>query len=505
MQETTQLEFMKSYLKKIDCVIENGVYKDDWKSLSNHKVPDWYQDAKFGIFIHWGPYSLAEYGNEWYPRFMYQPNMERRGQNYYEHHKEVYGEPKEFGYKDMIPMFQAEKFDAASWAELFQESGAKFVMPVAEHHDGFQMYDSEISDWCASKMGPKKDVMGILKEEVEKRDMIFTASSHRVEHYWFLGGGRLFDSDMPPAGEEIPYGDLYWPSVPDDIFQHHEIDTEVDTLFMEDWLVRTCEIVDKYKPKILYFDWWIQVLPMKPYLKKFAAYYYNRANEWGQEVTVVFKHDAYAYSSGIRTIERGQLANISPNYWQIDTSVAKNSWSYTKDNDYKSSYEILCDLIDAVSKNGSMLLNIGPKADGTIPKEDEAILRQVGKWMKVNGEGIYDTTFWKVFGEGPTQVPDGFFTERDKGNYTSEDFRFTYKEGNIYAFSMKWSADGVARIKSLGQGYHLFKGYCKTAISKVEVFGSKVGCNFIHSKDYLTVICSDMEEGMPVCIKVTVE
>ncbi len=499
------MENMKDYLKEIDKVIESGELKDDWKSLANHKVPDWYKEAKFGIFIHWGAYAVPEFGNEWYPRFMYQPEMERRKENYYTHHLENYGNPKDFGYKEFISMFKAEKFDPAKWAELFKNSGAKFVMPVAEHHDGFQMYDSNLSDWCASKKGPQKDVLDLLKTKVEKKDMIFTASSHRVEHYWFMGGGRLFESDMPSADEEIEYGDLYWPSVPDNIFQHHEIDTPVDTLFMEDWLARTCEIVDKYRPKLMYFDWWIQVLPMKPYLKKFAAYYYNRAKEWGEEVSIVFKHDAFAYSVGLKTIERGQLSEISHNYWQVDTSVAKNSWSYTKNNEYKQPKDIICDLVDVVSKNGSMLLNVGPKADGTIPEEDANILLDIGKWLAVNGEGIYGTIPWKISGEGVTKVPDGYFTETDKGSYTHEDFRFTYKDGCVYVFALNWSEDGVARIKSLGKGYHLFKGYCKTVVNSVEVLGSKSGCSYTHSEEYLTVVCPDMKKGDVVCIKIELD
>ncbi len=200
-----QLEVLKKHLAKIDEVIAKGQYKDDWDSLAFHKVPDWYRKGKFGIFSHWGAYSVPAFGNEWYARTVYKEGTPER-----EFHEKTFGKLSEFGYKDFIPKFKAEKFDANEWAELFKEAGAKFVMPVAEHHDGFQMYDSELSEWCASKMGPCRDIVGELKEAVEERDMEITASSHRVEHYWFMGGMREFESDFTEEVNE--YGHIYWPS-----------------------------------------------------------------------------------------------------------------------------------------------------------------------------------------------------------------------------------------------------------------------------------------------------
>lgn len=491
------MEKVKAYLKTIDDVIAKGPYTDSWESLCHHTLPKWYQAAKFGIFIHWGVYSVPAFGNEWYPRRMY-----KQDDACYAHHIETYGPHKKFGYKDFIPMFQAEKFDAAEWADLFQKAGAKFVMPVAEHHDGFQMYDSDLSDWCASKMGPKKDILGLLGQEFAKRDITLTASSHRIEHYWFMCGGHEFDSDMP---EEIPYGDLYWPSVKEPFAdlpmgQGEVSGFDVDPAFMEDWLARTCEIVDKYRPKIMYFDWWIMVEAMKPYLRKFAAYYYNRAAEWGEEVTINYKYDAFAYGSATRDIERGQLADISPDFWQNDTSVARNSWGYTIGNDYKDPNEIIADLIDIVSKNGSLLLNIGPKADGTIPEEDKNILLAIGKWLAVNGEGIYGTQHWKKYGEGPTVTPEGYFTDTQRKSFTSDDFRFTYKPGTLYVFAMKCPQDGIMRIRSLGKNGRKFSA----VVRKAEILGhgevKTVLCD-----DYLTVIAEGLSSDTPVCIKLTID
>lgn len=506
------LQNMKDYIAVIDDVIAKGEYKDEWASLVNHKVPDWYRNAKFGIFIHWGVYSVPAFANEWYPRMMYKQDFKHQGKSVYQHHIDTYGKHKDFGYRDFVPMFKAEKFDAVEWAELFEQAGARFVMPVFEHHDGFQMYDSNLSEWCASKMGPMKDTSGLLKAEIEKRGMMLTASSHRVEHYWFMSGGREFESDMPCGDGEIPFGDMYWPSYPEPFAKNSsggDVTTtqgsvevgELDAVFMEDWLARTCEIVDKYQPKIMYFDWWIQVAAMKPYLKKFMAYYYNRAKEWGVEVTVNYKNDAFQHTSGVRDIERGQLKDVSPFFWQNDTSVAKNSWCYTDGNDYKQPHEVICDLVDVVSKNGSLLLNVGPRADGTIPEEDAHILREVGKWLKINGEGIYDSFPFRKYGEGPVITEEGHFTDTKRKAFTTEDIRFTFKANGLYAFVMKWPEDGVVRIKMLGSNSKQFNA----VIEDVEVLGADEKCQYILCSEHLTVIGNyPTKTSMPVCIKLTI-
>ena len=495
-QMENRLDILKQHLKKIDEVIENGPYKAHWDSLAFHKVPDWYKKAKFGIFIHWGVFSVPAYGSEWYPRWMY-----KEGTDEYRHHTSTYGPLEQFGYKDFIPMFKAENFNPAEWINLFKKAGAQFIMPVAEHHDGFQMYDSELSEWCASKKGPCKDILGLLKAETEKNNMTFTASSHRIEHYWFMGGMRQIKSDLPA---NLHYGDFYWPSYEEpfgDMGQDAVQGFDVEPLYMEDWLARTCEIVDKYRPKIMYFDWWIQVNAMKPYLKKFAAYYYNRALEWGEEVTINFKNDAFMFECAVRDIERGQLADISPSFWQNDTSVAKNSWCYTIGNDYKEPHEVICDLVDVVSKNGSLLLNIGPRADGTIPDKDKEILTAVGRWLETNGEGIYGSHYWKKYGEGPTLTKEGHYTDILRDSFTSEDFRFTYKNGYIYAFAMKWPEDGIVRIHLLGRKSKTFNG----VIKNVQILGAKEDCRYMLCDEYLTVMAEGIHTKAPVGIKITID
>lgn len=421
----------KEYLKHIDEVIEKGKYKDTWESLMQYEPPKWYKDAKFGIFIHWGIYSVPAFGNEWYSR-----NMYIQGSNEYEHHIKTYGPQKDFGYKDFIPMFKAEKFDSDEWAELFKDSGAEYVVPVAEHHDGFQMYKSDISHWNAYEMGPKKDILGMLNKSVNDLGLVNGCSSHRIEHWFFMGHGKEFDSDVKDDEKE---GDFYYPAKkePDnlaDLFSEPAPDKE----FLEDWLVRSCELVDNYNPKVFYFDWWIQHSSAKPYLRKFAAYYYNRAEERNVGVAINYKHDAFMFGTAVVDIEQGRFKDAKPYIWQTCATVAKNSWGYTENNDYRSVNEIICSLIDIVSKNGRLLLNVGPKADGTIPDEDKNILLEIGKWLKVNGEAIYGSKVWRYSEEGPTETEDGQFKDLDASLFTEKDFRFTANGNSIYVFALNY-------------------------------------------------------------------
>lgn len=456
---------LEKYLEIIDAVLEKGPYKPTWESLSAYEPPRWYRNAKFGIFIHWGIYSVPAFSSEWYSR-----NMYIQGTPEYEHHIATYGEHKDFGYKDFIPMFKAEKFNPDEWAELFKETGANYVVPVAEHHDGFQMYRSEISHWNAYEMGPQRDVLGELKTACQKRGMQIGASSHRMEHWFFMGHGKEFESDIK---DPMQRGDFYWPAMPEptdlhDIFSKPEPTEE----FLQDWLVRTCEIIDRYHPKILYFDWWIQHSACKPYLKKLAAYYYNRAQEWGEQVVINYKHDAFQFGTAVPDVERGQFADVKPYFWQTDTAIALNSWCYTENNQFRPAADILCDLVDIVSKNGCLLLNVGPKADGTISQEDREILLKIGDWMKVNGEAVYGTKVWRKYGEGPTKIVEGQFSDGIKKNFTPEDFRFTTAKGKLYAIALKCSDNGEYCIHSLGEQDASRQANFHGIIKSVETLGT---------------------------------
>lgn len=487
---------MKPYLQKIDSVIEKGPWKDTWESLSGYRVPEWYRNAKFGIFIHWGIYSVPAFGNEWYSR-----NMYIEGTPEFAHHVETYGKQSRFGYKDFIPMFRAEKFDPAVWADLFFEAGAKYVVPVAEHHDGFQMYKSGISHWNAYEMGPKRDVLGELKKCMEARGMAAGASSHRIEHWFFMGHGKDFESDIK---EPMERGDFYWPAMPER--PHYDLFSEPAPTeeFLDDWLVRTCELIDCYRPRILYFDWWIQHSAVKPYLKKAAAYYYNRAAEWGVEVAINYKQDAFLFGTAVPDVERGQFADRKPYFWQTDTAMALNSWCYTKKNEYRTAEEILCDLVDIVSKNGALLLNVGPKADGTIALEEVSILKEIGAWLKVNGEAVYGAGMWREYGEGPTKIVEGQFSDGVKKNFTPDDFRFTMANGYLYATVLKCRESGEYCIRTLGERDASKQANFHGIIKNVEVLGGRTKADWKRDEERLHIHTEEYRK-MPMVFRIRVD
>ncbi|WHY21451.1 alpha-L-fucosidase [Paenibacillus sp. G2S3] len=481
-----------NYLKVIEDTISNGRFKAEWDSLSQFQVPAWYQQAKFGIFIHWGLYSIPAFANEWYPR-----NMYIQGSREYEHHLATYGEHKAFGYKDFIPLFKADHFNAEEWANLFKLSGAKYVMPVAEHHDGLQMYKSAYSNYNTYEMGPMRDLVGEMKSAFEQQGLEFCVSSHRAEHWFFLSHGKEFDSDIQ---EPLVCGDFYWPAMPEP--DHQDLfGSPPNQEFLEDWLIRCCELVDNYQPKVFYFDWWIHTAAFKPYLKKFAAYYYNKGEEWGTPVAINYKHDAFMFGSAIPDIERGHFAELKPYFWQTDTAVAKNSWCYTADNDYKSTEEIIRDLVDIVSKNGSLLLNIGPKADGSIPAEDREILLGIGDWLKVNGEAIYDTTYWRIFGEGPTKIIEGQFTDGTTKNFTSEDIRFTVKGSYLYATVLVYPENGIVHIQSLKEKSVHFHGMIKD----IHILGFDERPTWDRTEEALVIKTTSVRSETPVVLRIELD
>ncbi|HMO57486.1 MAG TPA: alpha-L-fucosidase [Roseiflexaceae bacterium] len=437
----------------------------DWESLRTRTIPDWYSNGKFGIFIHWGVYSVPAFGNEWYPRNMYE-----QGSPEYEHHLATYGPHTEFGYKDFIPQFTAANFDPAAWAQLFKEAGATFVVPVAEHHDGFALYDCSFSQWTSVHMGPQRDIIGELAAAVRKHGMVFGVSSHRAEHWWFFSGGRKFPSDV----QDPQFDGLYGPAEPKE--------TQPDQAYLEDWLARTCELVDKYQPQLVWFDWWIEEPAFEPYLQRFGAHYYNRGIEWGKGVAINNKFSSFPAGTAVFDIERGQLAGMRDELWQNDTSVSKNSWGYIEGHDYKEVTSIIGDLVDVVSKNGALLLNIGPRPDGSIPEVEQAMLREIGRWLAINGEAIYNTRPWEVFGEGPTEVAEGSFTDTKRSAFTSHDIRFTRGAQAVYAICLAWPEAAVT-IRSLGRNSTLQAD----RIASVTMLGSDAPIAWVQSEAGLTL------------------
>jgi alpha-L-fucosidase len=445
-----------------------GPFQPNWDSLGGYRVPQWYRDAKFGIFIHWGVFAVPAFGNEWYPR-----NMYLRDNPAFQHQIETYGPQLKFGYKDFIPMFKGENFNADAWVDLFERAGAKYIVPVAEHCDGFSMYASDINEWNAAKMGPKRDVLGQLAEATRRRGLHFGASLHRAEHWWWYDGGMTFPSDV----QDPKYAGLYGPAKPR-ILPGADLDKEPDPnhledwlppdkAFMDDWLARSAEIVDKYHPEFMYMDWWIGQPAMSPYLQRFAAYYYNEAERRKQGVVLTYKEHYFPENAAVLDVERGKLDALRLLPWQTDTSVSVKSWGYIKDDEYRDARSLIGEMVDVVSKNGNFLLNVGPKADGTIPNQARKILLEIGAWMKVNGEAIYGSRPFLLYGEGPTTVKSSALNT-DKQEFTAEDIRYTTRDGKLYAIALGWPAAGKLLIHTLYKG----NPYLAGAVCEVSLLGS---------------------------------
>ena len=470
-------------LAEVEAVIQKGPFKDNWDSLKHYQIPDWYQDAKFGIFMHWGLYSVPGYDNEWYSRNMYQKDL--TWDDAFKHHVATYGPQDKFGYKDFIPMFKAEKFDPEQWAQLFKAAGAKYVVPVAEHHDGFAMYDSDFSRWTTKKMGPKKDLIGLEAKAYRAEGLVFGCSSHRAEHWWFMSGGAKFPSDV----QDPKYADFYGPAAED--YSNPSED------YVRNWLARSCELVDKYHPQLVYFDWWIGETPaFEPYLKKFAAYYYDRAAEWGEGVVLNTKDKAFVPGTAVQDVEKGKLPGINPVAWQTDTSVSWKSWAFLKNDQLKDAGYLIRTLIDTVSKNGNLLLDIGPASDGTIPEGQERVLREIGGWLKVNGEAIYGTRPWIRNGEGPTLEGGGKNSETDV-KYQEGDVRFTRKGNVLYVLSMVAPTKPLT-ISSLSNYF-----YKDIKIQKVELLGSSEEIKWDRHDQSFVLSPPSKTGDLPIVYKVT--
>ena len=415
-------------------------FEPNWDSLETYETPQWNKDDKFGIFIHWGVYAVPAAGSEWYPRNMYNKNN-----RLFEHHKKTWGNQSEFGYKDFIGMFKAEKWDPDAWAELFKQSGAKYVVPVAEHHDGFAMYDSSHTRWNSVKMGPGRDICGELAKAVRKRGMKFGASTHYAWNWRYYFKDESFDNVNPA------YADLYG--------INHAPDAKASPEFIAHWYARTKDIIDKYEPDLLWFDFGFCHPEFEQDRKKIAAYYYNKGIEWNKGVVLNYKRwtkpsagvteVAFPAGAGTLDLEREKSPRIREFFWQTDTSISKKSWGYIENDEFKSPDRLVDDLVDIVAKNGCLLLNVGPAADGTIPQQAQETLLAIGRWLKVNGKAIYNTRPWKIYGEGPTGTAEGHLSENKNKPFTAEDIRYTQDGRNLYAIVLDWPKDGKIVIRTL--------------------------------------------------------
>jgi len=494
-----------------------GTFEPNWDSLSKYQVPDWFRDAKFGMWAHWGPQCEPEAG-DWYARGMYQ-----EGSWQYKSHVEKYGHPSKFGFKDVINVWKADNWNPEELVNLYKDSGAKYFMAMANHHDNLDLYDSKYQpNWNSTKIGPKKDIIGGWEKAARKAGLPFAVSVHAAHAWsWFETSQR---SDKKGSFAGVPYdGKLtkedgkgtWWEGLnPQELYAQNHLLSEKSydngaihsqwnwgngvakpsETYIENFHDRTIDLIDKYNPDLIYFD--DTALPLWPISDaglRIAAHLYNKSLEKNNAVQTVVTGkilDEQQRKALVWDIEKGQSNNIEPLPWQTDTCIG--NWHYDRgvynNKRYKSAKTVIHTLIDVVSKNGNLMLNIPVRGDGSIDELEREIVNEIGAWMKLNSKSIYGTRPWKIFGEGPQQESAGALTAQGfnegKGKpYTSEDFRFALKDEILYVTVMAWPENGIAIIKSLGKEspYHPKK------IKKLKLVSTGEKLKFKQHSEYLEV------------------
>ena len=437
---------------------DNLPYQETWESVSNYpKAPDFFLDAKFGIYTHWGPVTVgtdhpdAVGRVQWYGKFMYDINSPT-----FTYHKERFGDQYKFGYKDVTKLFKGENFDAKEWADLFAKSGAKFAGPVAIHHDNYAMWDSEINPWNSMDQMPKRDFTGELAKEIKANGMLFFASFHHSFAWDYFLESYQYDAADPTLKA------LYC--------EPHTEHDPPSREFLENWADMINEVVVKYEPDMIWFDFGLGKLIPDEYQIKMFSGYYNWASAKNKEVAVFHKHEKIQRYTGILDFERGRADQLTKLPWLTDTSVGP--WFHQPSHKYKTTNQLIDVFVDIVSKNGCLLLNVGPKVDGTIPEEAVKILTEMGEWLAMNGEAIYETRPWIKYGEGPAKMKGGggFSEHKAPVNYSAKDIRFTRSknEKTVYAIVLGWPENNEVNISSFtAEG-----GLNSETISKVSLLGS---------------------------------
>ena len=448
-----------------------GPFEESWQSIGqNYRDPDWFRDGKFGIMMHWGIYSVQAHASEWYVRYMYGGNPAIM-----QWHTEHFGPPTKFGYKDFLPKYTAAKWDPDAWAALFKKAGARYVLAPGEHHDGFSNWDSAINRFNAKNFGPKRDLDGDLIKALEKAGLKTGVSNHSSIHFNFI-----------PA---LPGSDQYDPQWAA-FYSVADRSNAARIRFLHDWVTKNMELIDKYHPDMLWFDMngdraW------DPLKLRVAAYYYNRAREWGKEVAISAKTDAFLTGQLMDYEREGRAPmELTDWVWEPDDPIT-DKFGYVEGLKPYPADQFVWKLVENVSKNGNLLLNISPRADGTIPQEQQDVLLAIGKWLGVNGEAIYGSRPWIKYGEGPVadaaaatmaKARAAGFAGRINGKnmggplvgggglprhgYTPQDIRFTTHGDTLYATVMSWPGDKLV-ITSLASGQPV-----KGKVEKVELLGS---------------------------------
>lgn len=450
-------------------------FSNEIESFKQYQYPEWFRDAKFGIWSHWGPQAVPRQG-DWYARKMYESDIYDRKTNkptgkvgeVYKYHVEHYGHPSEFGYKDILPLWKAERWNPEELMKLYKKVGARYFVSMATHHDNFFLWDSKIHQWNSVKMGPKKDVVGLWQKAAKKEGLKFGVSEHLGASYtWFQTSHRA-DSKGPKAG--IPYDganpeyqDLYHPKTADD-----DLDwLTKDPANHQNWLNSITELIDNYHPDLLYSD---SELPFGDVGRTMLAHYYNSDQAVNGELNAVYtcKH-LISEGRWVRDIERGAMDSISVDPWQTDTSIG--DWYYRTGQKYMTGTEVIQMLVDIVSKNGNLLLNVVQTPEGDLEQDVLDILDDIAAWIPENGKGIYGTRPWKIFGEGPSlqnQEKGRFGGVKDVREYQSGDIRFTTKGETLFAFCMEKPQADV-QIASLGTDSKI----CGKKVKSVKMLGSK--------------------------------
>ncbi|MGC6432025.1 MAG: alpha-L-fucosidase [Jejuia sp.] len=398
-------------------------YEPNLESLSKHKkVPEWFKDAKLGIYFHWGPYTVPAYGGEWYPRWMYTAKESGWGSGWKEYHQKTYG--KDFNYHEFFPDFTGEHFDATEWAKLFKATGAKFAGPVAQHHDGFAMWDSDVNPWNAKDIGPKQDIVGKILEALRNEGMKTITTLHHsvtVRHETrrnYFNISPEFETSITNSELRKLYGRL-------PIIEGRQY-----------WLDIANELVDKYDPDLLWFDSGLDRLPLE-YRYKMTAHFFNAAEKSGKETAIIVKQKDLPPNIRILDVERGGLKEMPKDYWMTDITISNKGkgWGYIDGQTYKKTDVILKNMIDTWSKKGVVLLNISPDKTGIINQEQRTILAEIGDWIKTHEEAIYNTRSHRIYGYGTATIEDGSHGGQSSTiEYTSEDVRFTKSKDGKYLY-----------------------------------------------------------------------
>ncbi|MGH9396939.1 MAG: alpha-L-fucosidase [Terriglobia bacterium] len=424
----------------IDALIRQGPFKPDWASLHSHQDPEWFRNAKFGIYTHWGPVTVGSSycpgDQEWFGRQMYQPKEPA-----FQYSREYFGDQHKFGFKDLIPRFTGKKFNADEWADIFVRAGAKFAGPVAVHHDNFALWNSSLTRWNSVAMGPHWDVVGELERAYRKRGMRFVATFHHGYAWEYYEPAFKYDAADPQ------YSDLYT--------SPHAPGTPPTGEYLDTWLAMVYEVLTKYRPDLIYFDFGFGKVITPEYQQKLFATAYDWAARHDREIAVTQKDRMIAQHTGILDFERGREARGTAFPWLTDTALG--SWFYVANAGFRSTQSTVGILADIVAKNGCMMLDIGPKIDGTLPEDGVEVLLGVGRWLNKNGEAIYGTRPWTVYGEGPTKNSGGPFSEEKEKPYTAQDIRFTTKNNTLYAILLGWPGRETV-INSLPAGTKLWFG-----------------------------------------------